>query len=72
MSIANNIKRAALGPAPEGALWAVSNWLREDDRARVAVLKIVQGAANKQWYSDHPEHVRRMFLLFVAYSLGAE
>ncbi len=70
MSIADNIKRAALGRAPRNYK-LISLWMSGDKDAFDAVL--VHVFNRDGWYDDgHTIDERRMFLLFVAYSLGAK
>ncbi len=72
MSIANNIKRAALGPEPVAPVWldawlpSYGEWLAVEHFVPKA-MKYGGGFLRSLTVDE-----RRMFLLFVAYSLGAK
>ncbi len=70
MSIADNIKRAALGPTPH--LYSmVSDWVWT--RPEFSAVQEFIHDERGDWYRGvHTDDERRMFLLFVAYSLGAK
>lgn len=72
MSIAENIKRAALGPAPKYP-HILRNWIGAGHEWHTAVQAIPYRMRNPFGnLKVLSASERRMFLLFVAYSLGAK
>ncbi len=69
MSIANNIKRAALGPTPRSSRFLMQ-WLGGGKEWDVVWDFLPNGVL--AFHNCDSNDERRMFLLFVAYSLGAK
>jgi len=66
-TIANEVRKAALGRLPAEP-WSLSNWLQSNDAFR----KVYREHIDAGWYATRvSNHVRRMFLLFVAEALSS-
>ncbi len=72
MSIADNIKRAALGPEPVAPVW-LDAWLPSYPEWMAVEFFVPKRSKYGGGYlRSLTNDERRMFLLFVAYSLGAK